>query len=47
MEKRNVKMEERRTKKTRWERPVLVKLGDADRANGQLECNGHGSADLR
>ena len=34
MEKRKVKTEKKTTKKTKWETPVLVKLGDADRTDG-------------
>jgi len=34
VEKRKVKTEKKTTKKTKWEMPVLVKLGDADRTDG-------------
>jgi len=43
MEKRKVKTEKKTTKKTKWETPVLVKLGDADRTDGFPVCGPSGS----
>ena len=45
MEKRKVKIERKMAKKTKWETPVLVKLGDADRTNGRPVCFSNGLAD--
>jgi len=45
VEKRKVKTEKKTTKKTKWETPVLVKLGDADRTDGRPVCFSNGLTD--